>query len=85
MRLRCTRIECREYVGSQRLVRPLVHNIGLSLLIVRTILAALHTLQLALPATALRGDVLSERAPTAGLILRDGEPGAPEVTFSLLS
>jgi hypothetical protein len=39
----------------------------------------------ALPATALRGDVLPERVPAAGLlILRDGEPGEPEVTLSPL-
>ena len=50
-----------------------------------TILAALHTLLQALPASALRGDVLPERVPTAGLlILRDGEPGEPEVTLSPL-
>ena len=50
-----------------------------------TILAALHARLLALPATALRGDVLPERVPTAGLlILRDGEPGDPEVTLSPL-
>lgn len=50
-----------------------------------TILAALHTRLLALPATALRGDVLPERVPSAGvLILRDGEPGEPEVTLSPL-
>lgn len=43
-----------------------------------TILAALHTRLSALPATALRGEVLPERVPTAGLlILRDGEPGEP--------
>ncbi len=36
-------------------------------------------------ATVLRGDVLPERVPTAGLlILRDGEPGEPEVTLSPL-
>lgn len=41
-----------------------------------TILAALHARLSALPATALRGDVLPERVPAAGLlILRDGEPG----------
>ena len=41
-----------------------------------TILAALHARLSALPATALRGEVLPERVPTAGLlILRDGEPG----------
>ena len=51
-----------------------------------TILTALHTRLLALPATALRGDVLPERVPTAGLlILRDGEPGEPEVTLSPLA
>ena len=38
-----------------------------------------------LPATALRGDVLPERIPTGGLlILRDGDPGEPEVTLSPL-
>ena len=36
-------------------------------------------------AAALRGDVLPERVPAAGLlILRDGEPGEPEVTLSPL-
>jgi hypothetical protein len=50
-----------------------------------TILAALHARLLALPATALRGDVLPERVPAAGLvILRDGEPGEPAVTLSPL-
>ena len=50
-----------------------------------TILTALHTLLQALPATALRGEVLPERVPTDGLlILRDGEPGEPEVTLSPL-
>ena len=50
-----------------------------------TILAALHARLSALPATSLRGDVLPERVPTAGLlILRDGEPGEPEVTLSPL-
>jgi hypothetical protein len=51
-----------------------------------TILTALHARLLTLPATALRGDVLPERVPDAGLlILRDGEPGEPEVTLSPLS
>ena len=51
-----------------------------------TILAALHARLSALPATALRGDVLPERVPAEGLlILRDGEPGAPEVTLSPLA
>ena len=50
------------------------------------ILAALHARLSALPATALRGDVLPERVPTDGLlILRDGEPGEPEVTLSPLA
>jgi hypothetical protein len=51
-----------------------------------TILTALHVRLSTLPATALRGEVLPERVPTAGLlILRDGEPGDPEVTLSPLS
>lgn len=50
-----------------------------------TILAALHARLSTLPATTLRGDVLPERVPIAGLlILRDGEPGEPEVTLSPL-
>jgi len=50
-----------------------------------TILAALHARFSVLAATALRGDVLPERVPSAGLlILRDGEPGEPEVTLSPL-
>ena len=49
------------------------------------ILAALHARLSALPATTLRGDVLPERVPTDGLlILRDGDPGDPEVTLSPL-
>lgn len=48
-----------------------------------TILAALHARLSALAATVLRGDVLPERVPADGLlILRDGEPGEPEVTLS---
>jgi hypothetical protein len=51
-----------------------------------TILAALHARLSVLPATALRGDVLPERVPVAGLlILLDGEPGGPEVTLSPLA
>ncbi|MBB1491321.1 MULTISPECIES: acyl-CoA transferase [unclassified Paracoccus (in: a-proteobacteria)] len=47
-----------------------------------TILAAIHTRLSALPAAALRGEVLPERVPADGLlILRDGEP---EVTLSPL-
>jgi hypothetical protein len=50
-----------------------------------TILAALHARLSAVSATALRGDVLPERVPAEGLlILRDGEPGEPEVTLSPL-
>ena len=50
-----------------------------------TILQALHSLLQALPATALRGEVLPERVPTEGLmILRDGDPGDPEVLLSPL-
>ena len=50
-----------------------------------TPLPALHARLSALPATALRGEVLPERVPAAGLlILRDGEPGEPEVTLSPL-
>lgn len=51
----------------------------------QTILTALHARLSALPAAALRDGVLPERVPTAGiLILRDGEPGEPEVTLSPL-
>ena len=51
-----------------------------------TILAALHARLSALPATALRGEVSPERVPAEGLmILRDGEPGEPEVTLSPLA
>jgi len=50
-----------------------------------TILLALHARLSTLPATTLRGEVLPERVPAEGLlILRDGEPGAPEVTLSPL-
>lgn len=50
-----------------------------------TILTALFARLSALPTTALRGDVLPERVPTAGLlILRDGEPSDPEMTLSPL-
>ena len=49
-----------------------------------TILAALHARLSALPATVVRGEVLPERVPAAGLlILRNGEPREPEVTLSL--
>jgi hypothetical protein len=50
-----------------------------------TILAALHARLQTLAATVLRDEVLSERIPPAGLIiLRDGQPGDPEVTLSPL-
>ena len=50
-----------------------------------TILTALFARLSALPSTALRGGVLPERVPAEGLlILRDGEPGEPEVPLSPL-
>ena len=50
-----------------------------------TILSALHGRLLALSALTLRDTVLPERIPPAGLIiLRDGQPGEPEVTLSPL-
>ncbi|SUZ33229.1 hypothetical protein ROE7235_02998 [Roseibaca ekhonensis] len=50
------------------------------------ILGALYARLSALPATTKRGDVLPERVPADGLlILRDGEPGEPEVTLSPLA
>jgi hypothetical protein len=50
-----------------------------------TILAALHARLQSLAATVLRDEVLPERIPPAGLIiLRDGQPGEPEVTLSPL-
>ena len=49
------------------------------------ILQALHARLQTLPATALRGEVLPERVPPDGLmILRDGDPGDPEVLLSPL-
>ena len=50
-----------------------------------TILSALHTLLQTQSAPVLRGEVLPERVPAAGLlILRDGDPGEPAVTLSPL-
>ena len=50
-----------------------------------TILAELHARLQSLAATVLRDEVLPERIPPAGLIiLRDGQPGEPEVTLSPL-
>ena len=49
------------------------------------VLAALHARLLSLAALVLRDEVLPERIPAAGLIiLRDGQPGEPEVTLSPL-
>ena len=52
-----------------------------------TILTALADLLRMIPSVpVLRGEVLPERIPPAGLlILRDGEPGEPEVTLSPLT
>lgn len=51
-----------------------------------TILSVLHARLSALPSIALRGEVLPERVPADGLlILRDGEPGEPDVTLSPLT
>lgn len=51
------------------------------------VLSALHSaLTDAALTTVLRGEVMPERVPAAGLIiLRDGEPGEPEVTMSPLT
>jgi hypothetical protein len=50
-----------------------------------TILAALHARLQPLAALTLRDDVLPDRIPAAGLIImRDGQPGDPEVTLSPL-
>jgi len=50
-----------------------------------TVLAAVHARLHPLSATVLRDEVLPERIPAAGLIiLRDGQPGEPEVTLSPL-
>ena len=50
-----------------------------------TILAALLAQLQSLAATVLRDEVLPERIPLAGLIiLRDGQPGEPELTLSPL-
>ena len=50
-----------------------------------TVLAALHARLQALAALTLRDEVLPERIPATGLIiLRDGQPGEPEVTLSPL-
>jgi hypothetical protein len=51
-----------------------------------TILIALaDLLRMVLHVSVLRGEVLPERVPSSGLvILRDGQPGEPEVTLSPL-
>ena len=49
------------------------------------VLAALHARLQPLAALTLRDEMLPERIPAAGLIiLRDGQPGEPEVTLSPL-
>lgn len=49
------------------------------------ILGALFARIASLPAKTLRGEVLPERIPAEGLIiLRDGDPGEPDVTLSPL-
>jgi len=49
------------------------------------LLALLAALQVVPDATILRGTILPERIPAGGLlILRDGDPGTPEVTLSPL-
>lgn len=48
-----------------------------------TVLSALHASLQPLAALMLRDEVVPERIPAAGLIiLRDGQPGEPEVTLS---
>ncbi|WP_050527220.1 hypothetical protein [Pseudorhodobacter aquimaris] len=50
-----------------------------------SILSTLYARLSPLPATVRRDDILPERIPAAGLIiLRDGQPGEPEVTLSPL-
>ncbi len=50
--------------------------------ILQALLAALQTMP---DATVLRGAILPERIPSGGLlILRDGDPGTPDVTLSPL-
>ncbi len=50
-----------------------------------TVLAALHARLQPLAALILRDEVLPERVPMSGLIiLRDGQPGDPEITLSPL-
>ena len=50
-----------------------------------TVLAALLARLEPLAASAMRDEILPERIPAAGLIiLRDGQPGEPEVTLSPL-
>jgi hypothetical protein len=50
-----------------------------------TVLSALHARLQPVAALVLRDEVLPERIPATGLIiLRDGQPGEPEVTLSPL-
>ena len=48
------------------------------------VLAALHVrLALVLPATVLRNEALPERVPADGMVIvRDGDPGEPDVTLN---
>ena len=69
-----------------RIALQATRNIGAPMPATReTVLAALHARLLPLSALILRDEVLPERIPAAGLIiLRDGQPGEPEVTLSPL-
>ena len=65
-----------------RIALQATRNIGAPMPATReTVLAALHARLQPLAALTLRDEVLPERIPAAGLIiLRDGQPGEPEVT-----
>jgi hypothetical protein len=69
-----------------RIALQATRNIGAPMPTTReTILTALHARLQPLAALTLRDEVLPERIPAAGLIiLRDGQPGEPEVTLSPL-
>lgn len=63
-----------------------LHTMGQQMPTTReTILTAMHARLQPLAALVLRDEVLPERIPSSGLIiLRDGQPGEPEVTLSPL-
>jgi len=64
---------------------PLLEAIYLMFTTRETILSSLYARLLPLAALVLRDEVLPDRIPAAGLIiLRDGQPGEPEVTLSPL-